>query len=421
MSTQPPRRTTSLLAAGVRGFGSRTFYSLRKYPDFRVLWAGNVGTMLGQWVQFAAQGYLVFHLTHSPFQVGAVGFTAGLSSVAASPFAGLITDRVSRRSVLVVVTLASAIIAVLLAGLIVTDIIEAWMLYPIALVEGITAAIGQPARQVMVYDVVENEDLANAVAVNSLGSNTMRIVGPSLAGALIGTAGIESAFAVQAVAYLFSVYATSRIRTRGEPSGVSSASILASLADGIAYARRNHDVWLLVVMSGLPSLLVYPYVQYIPVFAEDVLHTGSLGFGFLASAVGYGSIVGAILAANLTDMRRRGHILIWTTFIYMVLVTAFALSNVYALSFSFLVIAGIANSTYLMLNQVMIQLVVDDEYRGRVMSLYVMVNGVTPFSALLMGALIDAYGAQVTVACFTGLAAAIVLLMGLTSKRLRAM
>jgi predicted MFS family arabinose efflux permease len=294
-----------------------------------------------------------------------------------------------------------------------------WMLYPIALLEGVTAAIGQPARQVMVYDVVENEDLPNAVAINSLGSNTMRIVGPSLAGALIGSVGIEAAFGVQAAAYALSVFATARIRTRGEPTPGNTTSVLRSLADGIAYARGHPDVWLLVLMAGLPSLLVYPYVQYIPVFADRVLHTGSVGFGFLASAVGYGSIIGAILAANFTHLKRRGQILVWTTFIYMALVTMFAVSNVYWLSFSLLVVAGIANSTYLMLNQVMIQLVVDDEYRGRVLSLYVMVSGITPFSALLMGALIDAFGAQVTVACFTGLASAIVPVIGLTSRRLR--
>jgi MFS family permease len=317
------------------------------------------------------------------------------------------------------ITLISAIIATVLAALLFTDLIEMWMLYPIALLEGLTAAIGQPARQVMVYDVVEEEDLANAVAINSLGSNTMRIVGPSLAGALIGTVGLEAAFAVQAAAYLLSVAATSRIRTKGEPTIGATTSVLGSMADGIAYARSNRDVWLLVLMAGLPSLLVYPYVQYIPVFADRVLHTGSVGFGFLASAVGYGSIVGAILAANLTNVTKRGQILVWTTFVYMALVTAFALSNIYWLSFSLLVVAGIANSTYLMLNQVMIQLVVDDEYRGRVLSLYVMVSGITPFSALLMGALIDAFGAQVTVACFTGLASAIVLVIGVTSKRLR--
>jgi predicted MFS family arabinose efflux permease len=144
-----------------------------------------------------------------------------------------------------------------------------------------------------------------------------------------------------------------------------------------------------------------------------------VGFGFLASAVGYGSIVGALIAANFTGIRKRGQILVWTTFVYMALVTAFALSRIYPLSFSLLVVAGIANSIYLMFNQVMVQLTVDDEYRGRVMSLYVMVQGVTPFSALLMGALIDVFGAQVTVACFTGLAAAIVLAIGLTSQRLR--
>jgi MFS family permease len=413
MSMAPAR------AAGLRGLGARTFASLGKYPDFRVLWVGNVGTMLGQWVQFAAQGFLVYKLSGSGLQVGVVGFIAGVASIATAPFAGLVTDRFSRRSVLMMITVLSAAIAALLALLLFTDLIEMWMLYPIAALEGVTAAIGQPARQVMVYDVVEQDDLANAVAINSLGSNTMRIIGPSLAGGLIGAFGLEAAFAVQAAAYALSVVLTSRIRTRGEPTAGATTSVLRSMADGIAYARSNRDVWLLVVMAGLPSLLVYPYVQYIPVFADEVLHTGPAGFGLLASAVGYGSIVGAILAANLTNLKKRGPILVWTTFAYMSLVTAFALSNVYALSFSLLVVAGIANSTYLMLNQVMIQLVVDDEYRGRVLSLYVMVSGLTPFSALLMGALIDAFGAQVTVACFTGLASAIVLAIGLTSRRLR--
>ena len=417
MSAQPSAAMTSA-GRGIRGYGARTFSSLG-IADFRVLWFGNVGTMLGQWVQFAAQGFLVYDLTGSAFQVGAVSFARGLAAVGFSPFAGLITDRFSRRSVLMVMTSLSAVIAVVLAALIIAGLIDIWMLYPIAIAEGLTDAINQPARQVMVYDVVGDDELANAVAINSLGGNTMRIVGPALAGGLIGTAGIEAAFVLQAAAYALSVFFTSRIRARGVPTSRTTNSVLASMADGIAYARKNRDVVLLVVMSGLPSLLVYPYVQYIPVFAEDVLHVGSVGFGFLASAVGYGSVVGALIAANLTRLTKRGQIHVWTTCVYIALVTAFALSNVFALSFTLLVVAGIANSIYLMFNQVMVQLIVDDEYRGRVMSLYVMTNGVTPFSALLMGALIGLFGAQVTVACFAGLAAAIVLAIGLASKRLR--
>src|SRR4029079_7113424 len=273
----PPSR------GGIRGYGGRTFYSLG-IPDFRRLWIGNVGTMLGQWIQFAAQGYLVFHLTGFSFQVGAVGFVRGIPAVVISPFAGTVTDRFNRRSVLMVMTAISAAAATLLAFLIISDIIQIWMLYPLAGVEGFGDAVNQPARQVMVYDVVGGEDLPNAVAVNSLGSNTMRIVGPSVAGALIGTLGIEAAFVLQAAAYSFSVYATSRIRTRGTPVARTTTTVLASMLDGVSYARRNKDVLLLVVMAGLPSLLVYPYVQFIPVFATDVLHVGSFGFGFLASA-----------------------------------------------------------------------------------------------------------------------------------------
>ena len=413
-----PQATVMEPRRGVRGYGQRTFSSLR-IADFRVLWIGNVGTMLGQWVQFAAQGYLVFHLTGSPFQVGAVGFVRGVSSVTVSPFAGTVTDRFSRKSVLMVMTAISATAATLVALLIITGVLQVWMLYPLSALEGFGDAVNQPARQVMIYDVVGAEDLPNAVAVNSLGSNTMRIVGPSLAGALIGAVGIQAAFILQASAYTFSVYATSRIKTKGVPVGRGTTTVLESMLDGVSYARRNRDVLLLVVMAGLPSLLVYPYVQFIPVFASDVLHVGSVGFGFLASAVGYGSIVGALIAANLTRLQKRGQILVWTTFVYMALVTAFALSNLYALSFALLVVAGIANSIYLMFNQVMVQLIVDDEYRGRVLSLYVMTSGITPFSALLMGALIDIFGPQVTVACFTGLASVIVLVIGITSSRLR--
>ncbi len=404
---------------GVRGLGSRTFYSLGKYPDFRVLWFGNVGTMLGQWVQFVAQGWLIFDLTHSPFQIGAIAFVRGATTLTVSPFAGAITDRFSRKSVLVVMTGVSSIVAVTLVILVVTDVISVWMLYLTATVDGLAESVNQPARQVMVYDVVGAEDLPNAVAINSLGNNTMRILGPAVGGALIGIGGVGAALALQAGAYLFSSFATSRIRTSGAPRHRQTASVFSSVADGIGYARSHPDVRLLVFMAGLPSLLVYPYVSYIPVFAKDVLHSGSTGYGFLASAVGYGSIIGAVLAANLTRIERRGPILVWTTFIYMSLVSAFALSNVYVLSFSILVFAGIANSIYLMFNQVMVQLIVDDEYRGRVLSLYMMVASITPFSALFMGLLIDVFGPQETVFCFAGLAAAVVLCIGITSRRLR--
>ncbi len=226
-------QTTALPArTGIRGYGARTFYTLR-IPDFRVLWIGNVGTMLGQWIQFAAQGYLVFSLTGSAFQVGAVGFVRGVTAVVISPFAGTITDRFSRRSVLMVMTTISASVAILVAALIITDVIAVWMLYPLSAVEGFGDAVNQPARQVMIYDVVGAEDLPNAVAVNSLGSNTMRIVGPSLAGALIAIFGIQAAFIVQAAAYSFSVWATSRIRTRGMPSARTGTTVLNSMMDGL--------------------------------------------------------------------------------------------------------------------------------------------------------------------------------------------
>ena len=421
MSSETPTAAADLTPArrGLRGFGARTFYSLGRYPDFRVLWLGNVGTMLGQWVQFVAQAWLIFQLTGSSFQLGAISFVRGVTMLTFSPFAGAITDRFSRKSVLVLMTGVSSVVGTVLAVLVLTHRVEVWMLYLTATIDGTAESVNQPARQVMIYDVVGSEDLQNGIAVNSLGANTMRIVGPAIGGALIGAAGVGAAFVLQAAAYLFSSLATARIRTRGEATTRRSASVLRSMAEGIHYARSHPDVRLLISMAGLPSAFVYPYVSFLPVFASDVLHVGSTGYGFIASAVGYGSIVGALLAANFSGVQKRGQILVWTTFVYMALVTVFALSTVYALSFTLLVVAGIANSVYLMFNQVMIQLIVDDEYRGRVLSLYVMVGSITPFSAFLMGALIDVFGPQVTVASFTGVAALIVLLIGIGSRRLR--
>ena len=181
-----PTATTPAPPRGLRGYGARTFSSL-SIPDFRVLWLGNVGTMLGTWIQFAAQGYLVLQLTGSPFQVGAVSFARGiyvdrLLAVRRPHHGSLQPAQCAHGGDDAV----AAIVAVMLAVLIITDVISVWMMYPIALAEGITDAIDQPARQVMVYDVVGEEELANAVAVNSLGSNTMRDRRTVLAGALIG-------------------------------------------------------------------------------------------------------------------------------------------------------------------------------------------------------------------------------------------
>jgi MFS family permease len=279
-------------------------------------------------------------------------------------------------------------------------------------------AVNQPARQALVYDVVGKEDLTNAVALSSVGGNLMRIIGPSLGGALIGTAGIASCFLFQGLCYTLSAVVTLFIHPI-DPVRRRITSLLESLLGGFAYALRHRSVLLLLLVAAVPSLLVYPYVGFVPVFASDVLHVGPFLYGVLMTAVGVGSIPGALLAANMADPRGKGWLLLATSAGYMTMVAAFACSPWFPLAFACLVVAGVANSIQNTLNNTLVQLSVSDAYRGRVSALYFMTSGLTPFGSLALGTAIATLGPQPAVAAFALSAAAVIVGLSIASPHLR--
>lgn len=374
---------------------------------------------IGSWVQTIGMGWLVLHdLGGSATSLGVVALVRGASLVMLSPVGGYFAGRFERRRQLLFYTSGSAVIAATLAFLIAAGAIELWMVYLSALAAGALEALAGPIRIALVYDSVASEDLTNAVALNALGGNAMRVVGPAIGGVLIGTVGTQGAFQLQAVCLVLSAVVTWRLRP-SLPSGDAAPGMFRSIAGGLRYIVRDRRMLVIVVMALIPSIFIYPYVTYLPVFARDVLGSNQTGYGYLAAAVGLGSILGGAIVATLAGRGRMGPGMVWTCVFYAVAVGAFTLSRNLWLSVAILAVAGIFHSIYSALNASLMQLKAEEQYRPQVMSLQTMTWGTTPFAALLMGRMIDNWGAPQVVGLWMAVATALVVVIGLFSREMR--
>jgi MFS family permease len=397
--------------------GGDTFASLEN-GQFRLLLAGTGFSQLASWMEEVARGWLVLQLTDSPFQLGLMGFIRGISQLVVSPFAGALADRLDRKRLAMIAQVVGGLQAILIGVLISTDLIAMWQLYILVWVAGVTSAVYVPTRQVLVYDVVGGRNIANAIALNSVTANVSRIVAPSVGGVVIGTVGTEASYYVQSVFLAMATTVTFmlRLRTHAEPI---RAPIWESIRDGARYARNDPTVFRLVLLNVVPNLLIYPYVGMMPLFAERILDVGSGGYGLLLTAAGVGAIPGGLIVANMSNSRWKGRAMGVAALLYMGMVMAFSQSEIFPLSFGFLVIAGIGWSMMVTLNQTLLQMNVADEFRGRILSLYTMASGFTPFGSLAMGAAAGAWGVQTAVFFFALAGFATATVLGLGSARMR--
>ncbi len=396
---------------------TETFSSLR-LPQFRYLLAGTALSQVAGWMEEVSRGWLVLQLTHSPFQLGLFGFIRGFSQLVVSPGAGVLADRLDRRRLAAVTQLVPGVVALAIAALVSLDRVAVWQLYIAAAVGGAAMAVNMPARQVLVYDVVGGEYLTNAIGLNSVTSNLARIVAPSVGGLIIGTAGIGASFYTQAVFFALATGATLLLRplTQAEPV---RTPLWRGIREGVAYVRRDEAVFRLVLLNLVPNVLIYPYVAMMPVFAEDVLKAGSAGYGVLLTGVGFGSIPGGLIVASMTASRWKGRAMGGAALLYMAMVALFAVSTWFPLSFAILVVAGVGWSMMVTLNQTLLQLRLDDAFRGRVLALYTMAGGLTPFGSLAMGSAADVFGVQEAVVAFALAGFVLAAVVGLGSRRVR--
>jgi MFS family permease len=398
-------------------FGGGTFASLG-ISQYRYLVGGTALSQVASWMEEVARGWLVLELTGSAFQLGLLGFIRGFSQLLVSPLAGVLADRLDRRRLAALTQIVPAVDAMIIAVLIGSGQIEVWQLYPLVAVSGITGAINVPTRQVLVYDISKGENVANAIALNAVVANMARIVAPAVGGAIVGSLGVGASYYAQVGFFLGATATTLKLHpvTHAEPL---RTPVIQGMREGFAYVKNEPTIARLVVINAIPNLLIYPYIGLMPLFASEVLGAGSTGYGVLLTAAGFGSIPGGLVVASMSGDRRKGLIMSVAACVYMSMVVLFSLSEIYVLSFLILVLAGVGWSMMVTLNQTLIQMRVEDAFRGRVLSLYTMAAGLTPFGSLAMGATASRWGVETAVLAFGLTALVLVTVLGLGSARVR--
>ncbi|RLT27301.1 MAG: MFS transporter [Chloroflexi bacterium] len=368
---------------------------------FRYLGLSTLAIGFGQWAQQIGLAWLMYSMTGSAAQLGAISAFRGGVGVITAPLGGWMADRFSRRSVLVWSTFASMVQAVIFAFLIAAGMIQVWEVYLLALSGGIIQSVTQPARQAFVFDVSTPETLPNAIAMNSILQNIARVTGPPLTGALIGFFGNSAPFellaATQVVAMGLTLLISRSIVSKRQMSGRGA---FRDIGDGFRLVWADKSILGLVLVATIPSLLVYPYLPFISLISDQVLHRGAAGYGWLASMAGWGSIGGLLVIAMLRSPRHRGLVMMLSFFLYAGAVFAFAQSTNFYLSCFFLVVAGVFTSVSNVLNNTLIQIAVPDSVRGRVMAVWQMSQGLQPLGALPMGLLVATHGVQVGLGAF---------------------
>lgn len=356
-------------------------------PNFRLFWSGNFLSNIGTWMQNVAQGWLVLTLTGSAFWLGVVGFAGSIPFLFFTLFGGVIADRVNKRRLLMSTQSAMMLLAFLLAGLAYWKIITVWEVAAIAFLNGTAMAMNQPSYQALVPRLVKREDLTNAIALNSAQFNLSRILGPTLGGYAMVLFGVAGNFFLNGLSFLAVLGALTRIRYP-EEAAARRETMLASLRGGFRSVRRQPQMFVLVCMIAVASLLAIPFLTFIPYFARIQLGTGESGLGWLLASSGTGAVLGALTVAWNGLIRRRGAVIAFGGAGVMGVVIAFCYSHSLALSEALMFLEGFGMILTISSVTVAMQQLSNDEMRGRVMSIYgTCFLGLPPLGSLLAGEL----------------------------------
>jgi MFS family permease len=377
-----------------------------RHRDFRLFFFGQLISLSGSWMQVTAQQWLVYRLTGSQLNLGTVTFAGFVPVLLLSLFMGVIVDRFPRRRILLFTQTWFMVMAAVLALITYLGIVQYWHILLLASLLGVANALDMPTRQAFYSDMVEREDLLNAIALNSSVFNGARIIGPALGGFIIASFGEAPAFGLNSLSYLAVIAGLLLMRLPPFKPPSESSSRMREFKDGITYLVSERRVFGLVGMVALLSFFAFPFTILLPAFASDVLNIGPEGYGALLSAQGVGALIGGLGLAFAGDRANKGLILFFSRILLTVSVLVFAISKTAILSMIALMFAGFAFITQLATSNTAIQLLVPDQLRGRVMSAYTWaLGGFWPLGSLLIGALGDRFGAPnavlfTTAACF---------------------
>ena len=349
-------------------------------------------------MQSVAESWLVYRLTGSAALLGVAGFAGQIPVLFLATIGGTVADRYNRHRILVTTQTISMLLPLILAALVFSGRVHVWHVMTLAAVLGVVNAFDIPARQAFVVEMVGKEDLVNAIALNSSIVNAARAIGPAVAGVLLAAVGEGWCFFLNGVSYIAVITGLLLMRLPARMLADHPARPLAGLTQGFRYVRQTMPVRDLMLMVGLISFAGQPFATLMPIFAEEVLHGGARGLGLLVAAAGVGSFAGAVVLASRSTIRGLGRIVAISALIFGVALTLFALSTHFWISAALLAVVGMSMITQAASTNTLIQSMVPDAMRGRVMALYVIsFMGMMPIGALVEGWIAERIGAPLTV------------------------
>lgn len=389
----------------------QTFSSLQ-YRNYRLWFWGQMISLFGSWMQITAQGFLIYELTHSPAFLGYVGFAAGIPTWLFMAYGGVVADRIPRRNILVVTQIFMMILAFILTVLTFTGIVQAWHILLLAFFLGVANAFDAPSRQAFVNELVKREDLTNAIALNSMMFNSATAVGPAVAGITYAVFGPAWCFMINGISFIGVIVALIKMKFKVQPRIKNGKSIIAELKEGLSYTAHHKEIRTLIALVSTISLFGISFATLFPAWAVNILNGDATTNGLLQSARGVGALISALFIASLGRFRFKGKILTLGSYMFPAFLIVFALMRWLPLSLLVLICVGFSTILVFNIANALVQTLVTDELRGRVMGVYtVSFFGLMPVGALVMGTLAEHFGsvaAIITGGCVTMFIAALV-------------
>lgn len=380
------------------GMGLKNTFRSLNYRNFRLYFSGQSISLVGTWIQRITVPWLVYHLTNSAFLLGVVGFAGQIPTFLIAPYAGVITDRLNRYRLLILTQVAAMVQAFALAFLYLSGHIQVWHIVVLSVVLGIINAFDVPVRQSFMIEMVEKkEDLANAIALNSSMVNGARLLGPSIAGLLIALTNEGVCFFLNGFSYLFVIASLLLMKIAPRVITKKDKHVFREMKEGFSYTFGFPPIRYIILLLALVSLTAMPYTVLMPVVAREVLHGGSHTYGFLMGASGLGALLGALFLASRKNVLGLDKVIALAAALFGVSLIAFSFSRFFALSLGLMIFIGLGMMLQMASSNTIIQTIVDDDKRGRVMSFYTMAfMGTAPFGSFLAGSLASKLGAPIT-------------------------
>jgi MFS family permease len=368
-----------------------------RHRNYRLFFSGQLVSLVGTWMQQVAEAWLVYRLTGSAALLGVAGFASQIPVFLLATIGGTVADRANRHRILVITQTTSMVLPLILATLVFTGHVHVWHVFALAATLGVVNAFDVPARQAFVVEMVGKEDLVNAIALNSSIVNGARTIGPAVAGVLLAAVGEGWCFLINGLSYVAVITGLLLMKLPARDKQIHPPPALADTVEGFSFVRRSPPVRDLLLLVGLVSFAGMSYSVLMPIFADSILHGGPKGLGLLMASAGFGSLCGALSIASRSSTRGLGRVVALSALTFGVGLMVFALSRAFWLSAALLFVVGMSMITQAASTNTLIQSMVPDALRGRVMAVYAMMfMGMSPIGALLQGALAERIGAPYT-------------------------